>query len=109
MAERKMMNDISTMNVIGTSGTKTEVVVLLGTQWGDEGKGKLVDVLCQNADVVCRCQVCKVSSVGGKVAATCSSRGARYSKFHSRCVLLCIMKKILRCSINRDTGFETVK
>lgn len=33
------------------------VMVVLGGQWGDEGKGKLVDILAQDADVVCRCQV----------------------------------------------------
>jgi len=26
--------------------------VLLGLQWGDEGKGKIVDVLAKNYDVV---------------------------------------------------------
>jgi len=30
--------------------------VVLGGQWGDEGKGKLVDLLCQETDVCCRCQ-----------------------------------------------------
>lgn len=33
------------------------VVVVLGGQWGDEGKGKLVDILAVDADLVCRCQV----------------------------------------------------
>lgn len=33
------------------------VTVVLGGQWGDEGKGKLVDILAQHADVVARCQV----------------------------------------------------
>lgn len=33
------------------------VTVVLGGQWGDEGKGKLVDILAQDADVVARCQV----------------------------------------------------
>ncbi|ESO86163.1 hypothetical protein LOTGIDRAFT_220834 [Lottia gigantea] len=32
------------------------VTVVLGTQWGDEGKGKVVDLLAAKADVVCRCQ-----------------------------------------------------
>lgn len=36
---------------------KTKVAVVLGSQWGDEGKGKLVDILATTADVVCRCQV----------------------------------------------------
>lgn len=31
-------------------------VVILGTQWGDEGKGKIVDLLTQNAQVVVRYQ-----------------------------------------------------
>ncbi|KAJ3210509.1 hypothetical protein HDU67_005240 [Dinochytrium kinnereticum] len=30
--------------------------VVLGAQWGDEGKGKLVDVLAQEADLCCRAQ-----------------------------------------------------
>ncbi|XP_075780998.1 uncharacterized protein LOC142827982 [Pelodiscus sinensis] len=34
-----------------------KVTVVLGAQWGDEGKGKLVDLLAQDADIVCRCQV----------------------------------------------------
>jgi adenylosuccinate synthase len=29
--------------------------VVLGSQWGDEGKGKLVDVLCEDIDVCARC------------------------------------------------------
>ncbi|XP_028517415.1 adenylosuccinate synthetase [Exaiptasia diaphana] len=35
---------------------KTKVTVVLGSQWGDEGKGKLVDILATTADIVCRCQ-----------------------------------------------------
>jgi len=31
-------------------------VVIVGTQWGDEGKGKIVDLLAENADVVVRFQ-----------------------------------------------------
>jgi adenylosuccinate synthase len=30
--------------------------VVVGAQWGDEGKGKIVDLLAQRADVVCRYQ-----------------------------------------------------
>jgi hypothetical protein len=33
------------------------VSVVLGSQWGDEGKGKLVDVLAQSTDLCARCQV----------------------------------------------------
>ncbi|KAL7064139.1 hypothetical protein AAHC03_04731 [Spirometra sp. Aus1] len=32
------------------------VQVVVGAQWGDEGKGKLVDMLSSDCDVVCRCQ-----------------------------------------------------
>ena len=35
---------------------KTACVVVVGAQWGDEGKGKLVDVLAERADVVVRYQ-----------------------------------------------------
>ena len=31
-------------------------VVVVGTQWGDEGKGKIVDWLSERADVICRFQ-----------------------------------------------------
>lgn len=34
-----------------------KVTVVLGAQWGDEGKGKVVDMLAVDSDVVCRCQV----------------------------------------------------
>ncbi|XP_053703949.1 adenylosuccinate synthase, like isoform X1 [Synchiropus splendidus] len=33
-----------------------QVTVVLGAQWGDEGKGKVVDLLAMDADMVCRCQ-----------------------------------------------------
>ncbi len=32
------------------------VLVVVGAQWGDEGKGKVVDLLCETADVVVRYQ-----------------------------------------------------
>jgi adenylosuccinate synthase len=35
---------------------KTYCVVVVGAQWGDEGKGKLVDVLAERADLVVRYQ-----------------------------------------------------
>jgi hypothetical protein len=34
-----------------------QVCVVLGTQWGDEGKGKLVDILAQDYEIVARAQV----------------------------------------------------
>uniref|UniRef100_A0A8C4SQP0 Adenylosuccinate synthetase n=1 Tax=Erpetoichthys calabaricus TaxID=27687 RepID=A0A8C4SQP0_ERPCA len=38
------------------NGVGNKVTVVLGAQWGDEGKGKVVDLLAQEADIVCRCQ-----------------------------------------------------
>lgn len=35
----------------------SQVSGVLGSQWGDEGKGKLVDVLAPRFDIVARCQV----------------------------------------------------
>jgi len=36
------------------TGRSNQVTVVLGGQWGDEGKGKLVDILAQTVDVCCR-------------------------------------------------------
>ena len=33
-----------------------KTVVVVGTQWGDEGKGKITDYLAQQADIVARYQ-----------------------------------------------------
>ncbi|NQS99695.1 MAG: adenylosuccinate synthetase, partial [Candidatus Omnitrophica bacterium] len=30
--------------------------IILGTQWGDEGKGKIIDVLTRRADILVRFQ-----------------------------------------------------
>lgn len=38
-------------------GSLSQVSGVLGCQWGDEGKGKLVDILAKHFDVVARCQV----------------------------------------------------
>lgn len=38
------------------SETGNKVSVVLGAQWGDEGKGKVVDLLATESDMVCRCQ-----------------------------------------------------
>ncbi|MCY4017591.1 MAG: adenylosuccinate synthase [Gammaproteobacteria bacterium] len=37
-------------------GRTTQTLVVLGAQWGDEGKGKIVDLLTDRADVVVRFQ-----------------------------------------------------
>lgn len=45
------------------SNYNSKVTVVLGAQWGDEGKGKVVDMLSGTADVVCRCQVSKPKKI----------------------------------------------
>lgn len=40
-----------------------KAVVVLGAQWGDEGKGKVVDMLAENVDIVCRCQVLFINCI----------------------------------------------
>lgn len=45
---------------------ENKVTVALGAQWGDEGKGKVVDLLATDADIVCRCQV-SAAGVGNTV------------------------------------------
>ena len=34
--------------------SRVPATVIVGAQWGDEGKGKIVDLLAQHSDVVCR-------------------------------------------------------
>lgn len=41
----------------------SQVTVVLGTQWGDEGKGKLVDILAQQYDIVARAQVRRIRPI----------------------------------------------
>lgn len=40
-----------------------KATVVLGAQWGDEGKGKLVDLLAAKTKIVCRCQVSAFSLI----------------------------------------------
>ena len=39
-----------------SNSIQNRVSVVLGSQWGDEGKGKLVDLLSADVDIVARCQ-----------------------------------------------------
>src|SRR6187455_2841125 len=50
-------------------------LVVLGAQWGDEGKGKVVDLLAEHADAVIRFQ-------GGNNAGHTIVRGEEEFKFH---------------------------
>ncbi len=47
--------------------------LIIGTQWGDEGKGKIVDMLASNYDVVCR------SGGGHNAGHTILVNGTRYA------------------------------
>ena len=49
--------DLSSRSPCKKSRMENKVAVVLGAQWGDEGKGKVVDLLAVNCDIVCRCQV----------------------------------------------------
>ena len=57
--------------------------VLVGAQWGDEGKGKIIDVLTEQADVVVRYQ-------GGNNAGHTVEAGslAGYSEGQKWCLIL---------------------
>src|SRR3978361_536762 len=46
--------------------------ILVGAQWGDEGKGKIIDVLTAKADIVVR------SQGGNNAGHTVIHRGAQY-------------------------------
>src|ERR1700730_2539358 len=50
-------------------------VIVIGTQWGDEGKGKVVDLLSERAD-------CIVRSQGGNNAGHTIVIGEKEFKFH---------------------------
>ena len=40
----------------GLIGKYVSNIVVVGSQWGDEGKGKIVDLLSEKADIVVRFQ-----------------------------------------------------
>uniref|UniRef100_M4DDP8 Adenylosuccinate synthetase, chloroplastic n=1 Tax=Brassica campestris TaxID=3711 RepID=M4DDP8_BRACM len=48
--------DSTTTEPLERIGALSQVSGVLGCQWGDEGKGKLVDILAQHFDIVARCQ-----------------------------------------------------
>ncbi|KAM6956803.1 adenylosuccinate synthetase isozyme 2 [Aplochiton taeniatus] len=56
MSESGNQNGANSTGHLSTPDVGNKVTVVLGAQWGDEGKGKVVDLLAQDADIVCRCQ-----------------------------------------------------
>ena len=57
------------------SGTNSRFAVILGAQWGDEGKGKLVDILAKDYDV------CARFNGGANAGHTVVADGVKYA-FH---------------------------
>ncbi|KAK4272546.1 hypothetical protein QN277_021087 [Acacia crassicarpa] len=55
-ASNLSVSDPSTIDAAARIGSLSQVSGVLGCQWGDEGKGKLVDILAQHFDIVARCQ-----------------------------------------------------
>ena len=45
------------MSATSSPSSSGNVKVIIGAQWGDEGKGKIVDLLADDIDYVCRGQV----------------------------------------------------
>ena len=56
-ASNLSVSDRSTIDATARIGSLSQVSGVLGCQWGDEGKGKLVDILAHHFDIVARCQV----------------------------------------------------
>jgi hypothetical protein len=55
VGQTRLLSAAPAKGVPGTvSGLDARVCAVLGGQWGDEGKGKLADILAKNFDVVCR-------------------------------------------------------
>jgi adenylosuccinate synthase len=86
-------------------GSESRVVVVVGAQWGDEGKGKLVDVLAERADWVVRYQ-------GGANAGHTVDLGDRSFVLHQ--IPSGILHPGVRCAIGNgvvldpDTLFEEI-
>ena len=49
-----MLSKIAKRNFGCVTGLKSNFTVILGSQWGDEGKGKLVDILSKDFDLCAR-------------------------------------------------------
>jgi adenylosuccinate synthase len=86
-------------------GPESRVAVVVGAQWGDEGKGKLVDVLAERADWVVRYQ-------GGANAGHTVDLGHRHFVLHQ--IPSGMLHPGVRCAIGNgvvldpDTLFEEI-
>ncbi|MCH8993274.1 MAG: adenylosuccinate synthetase, partial [Acidobacteria bacterium] len=50
------INERERGSVVSESERPSGCTVIVGCQWGDEGKGKIVDVLAEDVDIVARYQ-----------------------------------------------------
>jgi len=50
-----------------------KVSAIIGAQWGDEGKGKVVDIVAEHYDVIAR--ACGGANAGQAPAPSCSTGG----------------------------------
>ena len=79
---------VRTANFLRSNGARmSKADIIVGIQWGDEGKGKIVDRLCAEYDFVCR------SGGGHNAGHTIWVNGTRYALhlipsgiLHERCV-----------------------
>ena len=51
-----LQNDLQNRFTENRENKSVSNIVIIGTQWGDEGKGKIVDLLAEFADIVVRFQ-----------------------------------------------------
>lgn len=63
------------MKTVCKTGIKSRVCTIIGSQWGDEGKGKLTDILAQNYDI------CARFNGGNNAGHTIVANGKKYA-FH---------------------------
>lgn len=70
LKRRRSYNDCGNLEVYMANTT-----AIIGTQWGDEGKGKYIDILAEKADVVVRAQ-------GGNNAGHTIVSGGKVYKLH---------------------------
>ena len=66
---------LAARSILNRGGKLMPATIVIGAQWGDEGKGKITDLLAERADVVCRFQ-------GGNNAGHTIVRDGEECKFH---------------------------
>lgn len=93
MSETTLINGVTPNDNLVTAkrnNYNSKVTVVLGAQWGDEGKGKVVDMLAIDVDIVCRCQVCNLYFVlffsFCKIYSFLSKYISNYKQVHMICI-----------------------